>query len=221
MTAEEQVRRDRLARLQSIGIDAYPAGSHRTAMIGDVLASFDDRLTSQSPMTLSGRVMAMRHIGALSFLRMMDESGTIQIVMRKDDLGEQYTLITDHLDVGDIIESSGVAYLTKTGEKSLLASNVVFLAKALKPLPEKWSGLQDIETRYRERELDLISNPESRHRLVVRSKLISSLRKFSKSRHRFFNRFPEAQTQDRSLRTIMRSTQSFIFVSHQSCTSSG
>jgi lysyl-tRNA synthetase class 2 len=178
MTAEEQVRRDRLARLQSIGIDAYPAGSHRTAMIGDVLASFDDRLTSQSPMTLSGRVMAMRHIGALSFLRMMDESGTIQIVMRKDDLGEQYTLITDHLDVGDIIESSGVAYLTKTGEKSLLASNVVFLAKALKPLPEKWSGLQDIETRYRERELDLISNPESRHRLVVRSKLISSLRKF-------------------------------------------
>lgn len=178
LSAEEQVRRDRLANLHAQHIDAYPAGSHRDAMIGDILASFEERLNTQSPFTLSGRVVALRHIGALSFLRVMEESGTIQIVMRKDDLGDEYTVMTDHLDVGDIVESSGVAYVTKTGEKSLLAQRIHIVAKALKPLPEKWSGLQDVETRYRERELDLIANPESRDRLVVRSRMISALRRF-------------------------------------------
>lgn len=178
MTAEEQVRRDRLSSLGKKGIEAFPAGSSRSSMVGDFLSGFDEKVASQESVTLAGRILAMRHIGALSFLRLSDESGVIQIVLRKDDLVDLYELLIDHLDVGDILEVFGQAYVTKTGEKSLLAQSAKFLAKALKPLPEKWSGLQDVEIRYRERELDLITNAESRERLIARSKLISAMRSF-------------------------------------------
>ncbi len=178
MANEEAARRDRLTSIESLGIDAYPAGSNRTHTIGDVLAAFDDLITHQNTVTISGRIIAMRHIGALSFLRILDGSGNMQAVMRKEDLGDQYTFLVDHLDVGDIIEIPGVAYLTKTGEKSVLAQSVTMVAKALQPLPEKWNGLQDVEIRYRHRELDLISNPEVLARLTMRSKFIAAMRRF-------------------------------------------
>ncbi len=178
MTNEEVVRRERLTSILAQGIDAYPAGSNRTHTTSDALGAFDDLLASQRAVTISGRIIAMRHIGALSFLRVLDGTGAMQVVLRKDDLGEAYTFLVDHLDVGDIIEVSGVAYVTKTGEKSILAQSATMLAKALQPLPEKWNGLQDIEIRYRHRELDLISNPEVRDRLVMRSKFIASMRRF-------------------------------------------
>ncbi len=178
MTNEEVVRRERLTSITTGGIDAYPAGSNRSHTIAEALHAFDELLASQSAITICGRIIAMRHIGALSFLRILDASGTMQAVLRKDDLGEQYTFFVDHLDVGDIVEIPGAAYVTKTGEKSVLAQSIVLLAKALQPLPEKWNGLQDVEIRYRHRELDLISNPEVRDRLVMRSKFIASMRRF-------------------------------------------
>lgn len=178
MTAEEQVRRDRLAQLTAQGIDAYPAGSERTIMIEAFLASFDERIASQQIETVAGRIMAFRNIGALTFLRMMDDSGTMQVVIRKEDFGDDYDAVVAPIDVGDILEVEGTAYLTRTGEKSVLTKGVRLLAKALKPMPEKWHGLQDIEIRYRQRELDLISNPEARARLMVRSRLIAAMRRF-------------------------------------------
>lgn len=179
LSAEEQVRRDRLHSLAAQGIDAYAPGSDRTAMIGDVLGAFDAYNTNQNTVTIAGRVIAMRHIGALSFLRLSDQTGVMQVVLRKQDFDEAtYKLLTDHLDVGDILDVTGVAYLTKTGEQSILAANVTFRAKALKPMPEKWHGLQDVELRYRARELDILTNAEVRYRLTVRSKFISAMRRF-------------------------------------------
>ncbi len=178
MTNEEIVRRERLSSIEKLGVDAYPAGSNRTHMAGDVLGSFDDLLASQNVVTISGRITAMRHIGALSFLRVLDGSANMQVVLRKEDLADAYTFLVDNLDVGDIIETSGSVYLTKTGERSVLAVSVTIAAKALQPLPEKWNGLQDVEIRYRHRELDLISNPESRARLTMRSKFIAAMRRF-------------------------------------------
>lgn len=178
MTPEEIVRRERLTQLSQMGIDAYPAGSSRTHMIHEVRTEFDAMISTQQVVTIAGRIMAMRHIGALSFLRLNDASGDLQVVLRKEDLADQYTMFVDHLDVGDIFEVSGPAYLTRTGEQSVLAHRGTILAKALRPLPEKWHGLQDVETRYRHRELDFISNPDSRSRIIARSKMITALRRF-------------------------------------------
>lgn len=178
MANEEAARRDRLTSIESLGIDAYPAGSNRTHTTADVLGAFDELIANQNAVTISGRIIAMRHIGALSFLRILDGSGNMQAVLRKEDLADAYTFLVDHLDVGDIIEIPGVAYVTKTGEKSVLAQSVTIVSKALQPLPEKWNGLQDVEIRYRHRELDLISNPEVRDRLVMRSKFIAAMRRF-------------------------------------------
>jgi len=178
MTNEEVARRDRLTAIEALGIDAYPAGSNRTHEIALVLGAFDDHIAQQDAVVISGHIIAMRHIGALSFLRVLDATGTMQVVLRKEDLADEYAYLVDHLDVGDIIEVSGVAYVTKTGEKSVLAQSALIAAKALRPLPEKWNGLQDVEIRYRHRELDLISNPEVRERLVLRSKFIAAMRRF-------------------------------------------
>ncbi len=169
MANEEAARRDRLTSIESLGIDAYPAGSNRTHSTADVLGSFDSLIANQQSVTISGRIIAMRHIGALSFLRILDGSGNMQAVLRKEDLADAYTFLVDHLDVGDIVEIPGAAYVTKTGEKSVLAQSVTIVSKALQPLPEKWNGLQDVEIRYRHRELDLISNPEVLDHLVMRS----------------------------------------------------
>jgi lysyl-tRNA synthetase class 2 len=102
----------------------------------------------------------------------------MQAVLKKDDLGDAYKTFSDHADVGDFFEATGTAFVTKTGEKSILVSAVRFLAKAIMPLPEKWHGLQDVETRYRHRELDLISNAEVKNKFVIRSKFLSALRRF-------------------------------------------
>ncbi len=179
LTAEETVRRERLASLEALGIDAYAPGSDRTHIIGDALAGFDEAVVKQNIITIAGRIIAFRNIGALSFLRLVDASGSMQVVLRKQDVGDEtYALLTDHLDVGDIIDATGVAYVTKTGEKSILVSSIVFRSKALTPLPEKWHGLQDVELRYRHREMDILTNDEVRHRMIVRSKLIGSMRRF-------------------------------------------
>ncbi|MCR4312096.1 MAG: lysine--tRNA ligase, partial [Candidatus Uhrbacteria bacterium] len=177
--SEEQVRRQRLASLAEKGIEAYPAQSFRTHTVRDVLAGFDGFHESHTRITIAGRALAIRQLGALSFLRIDDGTSVMQAVIRKDDIGEDvYKLFADHADVGDIFELSGEAFVTKTGERSVLAHRFVFLAKALRPLPEKWHGLQDVETRYRQRELDLIANAEVKQRFIVRSRLVSSIRSF-------------------------------------------
>lgn len=177
-TGERNVRLERLHSLAKHGLEPYPSEVHRTHTIDQALASFDALLSSQEQFTIVGRAKAMRNIGALTFLRLDDGAGLMQAVLKKDDLGDAYKVFADHADVGDFFEVSGTAFVTKTGEKSVLATGIRFLAKALLPLPEKWHGLQDIETRYRHRELDLISNPDVKQKFVIRSKFLSALRRF-------------------------------------------
>ena len=177
-TGEREVRISRLQALKRHGLDPYPSDVQRTHTIAQSLLDFDTLLGEQTSITLVGRAKALRNIGALTFVRFEDATGQMQAVLRQDDLVDTYTTFLEHADVGDFFEFSGTAYITKTGEKSILVSRLRFLAKSLLPLPEKWHGLQDIETRYRHRELDLISNPDVKQKFIVRSRFISALRQF-------------------------------------------
>ncbi len=177
-SAERDVRLKRLSSLEANGLDPYPSEVERSHTLAEVLGNFDDLLKSQQLVTVVGRVRAWRSIGALTFVKLEDGSGLIQIVLRQDDLGDAYKTLSDHADVGDFFEVKGTAYVTKTGEKSVLVSAMKFLAKALSPLPEKWHGLQDVETRYRHRELDLIASPEVRQKFVIRSKFVAAIRNY-------------------------------------------
>jgi lysyl-tRNA synthetase class 2 len=177
MIREETDRRARLAAMIEGGENPYPSSVNRTHPLKSILDAFEDFEREGDEVVVAGRVIALRDIGALSFARLMDESATMQIVLRKADL-ENYKALIGNTDVGDFYEVVGTAFTTKTGEKSVLVKNAKIIAKALKPLPEKWHGLQDIETRYRERELDLISNEEVRKRFLVRSKFVSAMRHY-------------------------------------------
>jgi len=182
MTREEQDRLTRLQSLQTANVNPYPDNAGRTHLVADALASFESLEKSEEPIVVCGRAMAIRDIGALTFLRVQDDSGVIQVVLRKADLETDYDFFLSHADVGDILEAKGRAYVTKTGEKSVLVTAIRILSKAIKPLPEKWHGLSDIETRYRERELDLIVNPAVRERFRIRSKIVSGMRSFLDTR---------------------------------------
>jgi lysyl-tRNA synthetase class 2 len=128
--------------------------------------------------SLAGRIISRRSIGKMSFLDVRDSSGKIQLSLRYDLLGgERYELLRD-IDIGDIIGASGKLFRTKSGELTLEASDFAVLCKSLRPLPEKWHGLADVEKRYRQRYLDLISNEESRSIFVLRSKIITAVRSF-------------------------------------------
>lgn len=182
MTREEQDRLTRLASLQSGNVNPYPDNAERTHVVADLLASFEALEKSEENVAICGRAMAIRDIGALTFMRVQDDSGVMQAVLRKADLEEAYAFFLAHADVGDIVEAKGRAFVTKTGEKSVLVSSIRILAKSLKPLPEKWHGLSDVETRYRERELDLIVNAAVRERFRIRSKIVSGMRAFLDAR---------------------------------------
>jgi lysyl-tRNA synthetase class 2 len=177
MADELEVRLQKLEAFKADGVDPYPKVSHRDAMVGEVISSFEALLASQEKKTLAGRVLITRVHGAMMFADLMDESGRIQLMFKEDET-KGFAAFRDRIDPGDIVEVTGAALLTKRGQQSLLVSSWNILAKALLPLPEKWHGLQDVETRYRERELDLISNEDVRRRFVVRTKLISAMRRF-------------------------------------------
>ncbi|MCX6780550.1 MAG: lysine--tRNA ligase [Candidatus Magasanikbacteria bacterium] len=176
---EEEVRLEKLIELQSRGIDAYPNEVNRTFMIGDILADFEALQAAETTVIVDGRLLSARWHGGSAFADIQDMSGRIQLHLRKDVLGEEwYATMKALIDHADFLEITGKLIVTKVGEKTIEVAAARLLAKALRPLPEKWHGLQDIETRYRQRELDLIANPEVRERFIVRSKLISSMRQF-------------------------------------------
>ncbi len=177
--AEEEVRLEKLKDLESRGVVAYPNAVNRTHMIGDVVTNFDELLATTTEVIVAGRLMNVRWHGGSAFADLRDMSGRIQLHLRKDVLGEQeYMMLKACVDHADFLEITGNVILTKVGEKTIEVKQARILAKALRPLPDKWNGLQDIELRYRHRELDLLSNPEVREKFLVRSKLISSLRQY-------------------------------------------
>ncbi len=178
MPEERDVRLSKLEALKRAGMDPYPKTADRTHEVNRLLADFDAFAASAELLVLAGRVMTIRVHGGMMFADLRDESGQIQLVFKEDGLSEAFNLFRDTIDPGDFVEAHGSAFLTKRGEKSLLISDWRILSKALLPLPEKWHGLSDVELRFRQRELDLIANPEVRERFVVRSKLVSSMRAF-------------------------------------------
>ena len=125
--------------------------------------------------------MALRGMGRASFIDLQDGTGHVQVHLRRDALGEDYELVRD-LDLGDFLGAHGPLFLTRTGEVTLEAHEVSFLAKAMRPLPEKWHGLSDVETRHRQRYLDLITNEEAKRNFQARSRIVSAIRRFMDDR---------------------------------------
>lgn len=132
--------------------------------------------------SIAGRIIALRRFGKAAFAHLQDDSGRIQVYFKKDLLGDQGFDLFERLDVGDIVGVSGRLFKTKTGELTIQVERLVLLTKALRPLPEKWHGLTDIETRYRQRYLDLIANPEKKETFVIRTRIINSIRGFLNDR---------------------------------------
>lgn len=179
MIEEEIARRARLDAIRSAGIDPYPASAKRSHNAKEFSALFRDLLASKDVVTILGRILVIRKHGGMTFLVVGDENGQVQVALKKDDLGEAiYQSFHDVYDRGDFIEVVGTAYLTKTEEPTVMAQSFRMLTKSLLPLPEKWHGLSDTEIRYRQRYLDLASNPDIRAIFKMRSAVVRAIRNF-------------------------------------------
>lgn len=184
MIEESQVRLAKLAQLKERGMDPYPKETKRDAFCGDAVDFFGAWSAEGKTLTLAGRLLTIRVHGGMMFADLADESGKMQIAFKEDLIGvDTFAAFRDLMDPADFVEATGTLFQTKRGEKTLQVSAWRPLVKALLPLPEKWHGLQDVEARYRERELDLLSNPEVRERFRVRSKLVASMRQFLDARN--------------------------------------
>jgi lysyl-tRNA synthetase class 2 len=178
-------RREKLEAWQARGVNPFGSRFPVTHWAGTLQTRFKDAdealLQSAGAVSLAGRVMAMRHHGKSCFAVLRDQSGQIQLYARADVLGPAYAAFVD-LDVGDFVGVTGELFRTRTGELTVAVKQFEFLTKALRPLPEKWHGLKDVETRYRRRYVDLIVNPEVRQAFVMKSRLIAALRAFLDAR---------------------------------------
>lgn len=179
----------RIEKLTALRANEYPFPNDVsiTASSAWVIESIDSELEKEPDLrtknTLAGRIMSVRHMGKAAFFNLQDRAGRLQIYVRKDDVGDESFKAFKGFDIGDIVETSGYAFRTKTGEPSLRAQSVRLLVKCLHPLPEKWHGLTDVETRYRQRYLDLIVNEEVRKTFETRARIISSIRRFFDQRN--------------------------------------
>ncbi len=171
------VRLQKLQDLKDKGIDPFGRRFQATHSAADVINNFDN-FSETDTVTVAGRIMAVRGHGKTAFLNLMDKTGNIQCYLRKDILGEDVYGLLKLIDIGDIIGVSGTVFRTHTGEVSVKANDMQFLSKSLRPLPEKWHGLKDVDLRYRQRYVDLIVNSDVRQTFVMRSKIIRSVRNF-------------------------------------------
>ncbi len=170
-----QQRLNKLEILKKSGHNPYQSNFLKSCSIKELI----DNFVLDKEASIAGRIMAVRSHGSSIFFDLKDSSGKIQIYLKKDLLGdENFNLFNQAVDIGDIVGASGNLFKTRTDEPSLKAKNFVVLAKSIRPLPEKWHGLKDVEIRYRQRYLDLISNSEVKDIFVLRSRIISGIRKF-------------------------------------------
>lgn len=173
----EQVRKNKLKILKDQGIDPYPAKVWRTHTCQQALDKFDNLLGKE--VVLVGRLKTIRLHGKSAFAHLEDGTGSVQIYFKANLLGEKkYKIFEETIDLGDFLECRGNLTLTKTEEKTLFLNDFRIISKALLPLPEKWHGLEDVETRYRQRYLDLIANQEVRQIFLKRSAIIKAIHKF-------------------------------------------
>ena len=171
-----QFRINKMNQLAELGLEPFGRKFNWTHHAQDIADDFEELSEKETVVRLAGRVMAIRGHGKTAFLDLLDKTGRIQLYVRKDALGEDNYGIIKLMDIGDIIGVSGTVFRTHMGELSIKAVSLEILSKALRPLPEKWHGLKDIETRYRQRYVDLIVNPDVRKTFLQRSKIIKSIR---------------------------------------------
>ncbi len=176
----KKIRIEKLTALKKAGLDGYPAKTRRDTEIGSALNNFDSWSKEEKRIVVAGRIMSMRGQGGISFIDLRDESGSIQLVFKKDSL-KDFDRVGEFLDIGDFIEAAGYLFKTQRGENSLFVENWKLLTKTLRPLPSEWYGLKDVEERFRRRYLDLILNKDVKERLVLRSKIIQAMRNFFNS----------------------------------------
>jgi len=183
-----KTRLEKLERLREAGVDPYPTRYDFTHTATEVLEEFGGKTAEElerekTTVRISGRIVSMRVMGKASFIHVSDGASRLQVLLRMDEVGDEaYGLFKKCYDLGDFVGVAGYLFITRTGELTVGATELTFLSKTLRPLPEKWHGLTDIETRYRQRYLDLISNPESRRVFEVRAQITSLLREHLRNR---------------------------------------
>ena len=184
MALEDQIlrqRHDRLAQIRQLGFEPYGHAYDYSHTIPDICSKFGDKtaeeLAEPVRVRVAGRILTIRRMGKAGFLHLLQNGEKLQVYVKKQAVSELVYQLYEVLDAGDIIGVSGYLFRTKTGELSVHAEEITFLSKILLALPEKWHGLEDIETRYRQRYVDLIANQEVRKVFLTRSRIITSLRR--------------------------------------------
>ena len=182
-----KVRLEKLARIRARGIDPYPARFARTHTAQEAASLFDEQEQRDGdgartePVTVAGRVVGFRDMGRASFADLLDGTGRIQLLLRSNALPDSYEGLAD-LDIGDWLGAVGPLFRTRAGEVTVEVQEYTLLCKSLRPLPEKWHGLADVDIRYRQRYLDLVANEESRRIALLRSGMVSAIRRFMEDR---------------------------------------
>ena len=183
LTQQEQVRRQKMQDLIDMGIDPFGRRFDRDARCGQITEEYD-RYTKEElekldvHVTIAGRIMRKRRQGKAGFMNIQDVTGDIQIYVRKDELGDEMYEIFKKNDIGDIVGIEGTVMKTDHGQLSVRAKEYTHLAKSLRPLPEKFHGLQDTEERYRRRYVDLIMNPEAKKIALTRPRIIRAIQEY-------------------------------------------
>ena len=186
---QHAVRRQKLAELRAAGDDPFRASFAPTHSSAQALRAHVAGQDNTAPVAVAGRLVTIRDMGKSQFVKILDQDGQIQLYLKRDVVGEEAYGGFKRLDLGDIIGAQGTLFTTKSGEITVKVDRFVLLAKALRPLPEKWHGLSDPEQVYRQRYLDVIVNAESRARLLLRPRIVSHIRRFLEDR-----RFLELET---------------------------
>ncbi|MDB5083466.1 MAG: lysyl-tRNA synthetase [Bacilli bacterium] len=179
----ERVRRAKMEQIAALGVSPWGAKFERSHTAKDILELGENRSKEELDelaihATIAGRIMLLRDQGKAAFAHLQDMTGRIQIYIRQDIIGEDAYKVWKLLEMGDIVGATGTIFKTKTGETTLKVVGLTLLTKALKPLPEKYHGLTDVEVRYRQRYVDLIVNPEVRDTFIKRSKIVQGVRRW-------------------------------------------
>ena len=187
LNEQRQQRIKKLDHLRQAGVAPYGARFEAKDRAGQLIALHGEKTKEildqeKIPCTIAGRVVALRRFGKAGFAVLQDGSDRLQVYLKKDLLTEQAYLVTEQLDLGDWIGVTGVLFRTKTNEFTVEVHELTFLSKALRPLPEKWHGLTDVETRYRQRYVDLIANPSVHRIFATRSRIIAGIRAYLNER---------------------------------------
>ena len=185
MTDENKLITERKKKLEAIKVNnkTYPNTFRKKDYAKNILVEYKDTdkeilAEKNINVCISGRLLTIRNMGNSSFANLHDESGNVQIYLQKKQVGEDSYSLFNNLDLGDIVGIKGILFKTKTGELTVNTSSLTLLSKSLRPLPEKFHGIADIEIKYRQRYLDLMINPDTKSLFKTRSKIVSSIRDF-------------------------------------------